>query len=168
MHVGDGVLNQVKGIGQKTTAKLRMNKINSFADVLSNSSQFIEETSGRSQPFGQELRSAVTRILQNSVTLSAYVESSESSNASANIVCKLERNANVKGVVGVAGSEQKSDESIVKYTLFVYTDRPGGILLFKKDVAGSSEHRLACPAKYGRLVRGVSVRDVILRVFVFL
>jgi len=148
---GDGVLNQVKGIGQKTTAKLRMNKINSFADVLSNSSQFIEETSGRSQPFGQELRSAVTRILQNSVTLSAYVESSESSNASANIVCKLERNANVKGVVGVAGSEQKSDESIVKYTLFVYTDRPGGILLFKKDVAGSSEHRLACPAKYGRL-----------------
>eukprot|EP00957_Ditylum_brightwellii_P081451 6196001-Ditylum_brightwellii.AAC.1 len=38
----DGVLNQLRGVGHKTTAKLKMNKIITFADVLEHPSCDIE------------------------------------------------------------------------------------------------------------------------------
>jgi len=40
---GDGVLNQLRGVGQKTAAKLAMNNVRTFADILSKSSNEIEQ-----------------------------------------------------------------------------------------------------------------------------
>ena len=55
---GDGVLNQLRGIGHKTTAKLRFHGILSFADVLTTSSEIMERAAGRDPPFGNEVRIA--------------------------------------------------------------------------------------------------------------
>mmetsp|Transcript_35994 Transcript_35994/g.107608 ORF Transcript_35994/g.107608 Transcript_35994/m.107608 type:complete len:208 (+) Transcript_35994:814-1437(+) len=65
----DGVLNQLRGVGHKTTAMLTMNKIRTFADVLSQPSHTIEQACCRSQPFGQELKAVVKKILQNTLSL---------------------------------------------------------------------------------------------------
>lgn len=71
----DGVPNQLRGVGHKTTAKLRFSKILSFIDVLSVSSEEIERAAGREPPFGKELRIGISKILKNTLHLLACIES---------------------------------------------------------------------------------------------
>jgi hypothetical protein len=143
---GDGVLNQLRGVGHKTTAKLRFGKILSFVDVLSSSSEDIERAAGREPPFGKELRTAVSKILKNTLQLSACVESE--GGVPKYVVCSLARRGAIAGIEHV-----ESDESagIVKYTLVVCTDRPGGCLMFQPNITGTGEYRLPCPRKCGKI-----------------
>jgi ATP-dependent DNA helicase HFM1/MER3 len=143
---GDGVLNQLRGVGHKTTAKLRFNKILSFADVLSSSSEAIEHAAGRGPPFGRELRTAVSKILQSTLQLSAYVESSD--NIPKYVVCSLARR---KPMPGVERVERDESSSIVKYTLAVYTDRPGSCLFFRSNVTLVGEYRMRLPSSCGKV-----------------
>ncbi len=144
---GDGVLNQLRGVGHKTTAKLAMNKVRSFADILSKSSNEIEDACGRSSPFGQELKSAAKKILQSSLSLSAFIEGMDSDSSGKVLVCKLtHRDEN-----GNEGGANQVDRGIVTYTLAVHTDRPGGSLMFRTKLCGPSSHRITCPQKFGRV-----------------
>ena len=144
---GDGVLNQLRGVGHKTTAKLRLNKILSFADVLSSSSEAIERAAGRGKPFGTELRTAVSKILQSTLHLSAYIEKSSANNPEY-VVCSLARREPIAGMEKV---EKDETASFVKYTLAVYTDRPGSCLFFQSNIAGVGEYRIPVPLKYGKV-----------------
>ena len=141
----DGVLNQLRGVGHKTTAKLRFSKILSFVDVLASSSDEIERAAGREAPFGKELRIAVSKILKNTLQLSACVES-EGNNQF--VVCSLGRRRALPGIENV-----ESDESagIVNYTLVVFTDRPGGSLVFQPNISTVGDYRLPCPPKCGKI-----------------
>lgn len=143
---GDGVLNQLRGVGHKTTAKLRFNKILSFADVVSSSSEAIEHAAGRGPPFGRELRTAVSKILQSMLQLSAYVEPSD--NIPKYVVCSLARR---KPMPGMERVERDESSSIVKYTLAVYTDRPGSCLFFRSNVTLVGEYRMRLPSSCGKV-----------------
>lgn len=143
---GDGVLNQLRGVGHKTTAKLRFSKISSFVDVLSATSEAIERAAGRAPPFGKELRTAVSKILAGTLQLSACLEYEGS--VSKYVVCSLARRATMPGAELV-----DSDESagIIKYTLVVYTDRPGGSLVVQPNITSIGEYRFPCPQTFGKI-----------------
>jgi ATP-dependent DNA helicase HFM1/MER3 len=143
---GDGVLNQLRGVGHKTTAKLRFSKISSFVDVLSATSEAIERAAGRAPPFGKELRTAVSKILAGTLQLSSCLE--YEGNVPKYVVCSLARRGTMSGAELV-----DSDESagIVKYTLVVYTDRPGGSLVVQPNITSIGEYRLPCPPTFGKV-----------------
>ena len=146
----DGVLNQVGGVGQKTAAKLAMNNIRSFEDLLSKSSNEIEQACGRASPFGQELRAAASKILQRRLSLSAHIEGMDSETEGNVLVCHVDLEDHIDEHANGAASQDGS-KSIVKYTLAVHTDRPGDSLMFRADIVDPGCHRISCPAKFGRI-----------------
>ena len=144
----DNVLNQLRGVGAKTAAKLAMNKLRTFEDILSKSSNEIEQAFGRKSPFGQELKKIASKIMSRSLTISAHVEGLESSCKPNELVCTLVAPYDSFGSL----EKDEVDESrIVTYTLAVHTDRPGGSLMFRTEISGPSSHRISCPEKFGRL-----------------
>ena len=147
----DGVLNQLRGVGAKATQKLSENGIASFADVLSHTSHDIEHACGRKPPFGQELRSAVSKILQNTLALSAYIEQKETGDPKT-IVVKLGK-PEIESIVNPSTSQQNelNGQRIVTYTLTVHTDRPGGSLMFRTGISTAGEQRIPCPTTFGRI-----------------
>jgi hypothetical protein len=144
----DGVLNQLPGVGHKTTAKLRFNSIVLFNDVLEASSEQIERAAGRTPPFGNQLRVAVHKIVRNTLQLSAKVD--YDGECPTNIICTLTRPQNVPPVEG-AESDSKSNEALVKYTLACYTDRPGNSLFYQPNISKSGEHVFPCPPSFGKV-----------------
>ena len=142
----DGVLNQIRGVGHKTTAKLRFSKILSFADVISSSSEEIERAAGREPPFGKELRTAVSKILKNTLQLSACIDSE--GGIPKYLLCSLARRGAIPGIEHVVSDESAG---IVKYTLVAYTDRPGDCLVFQPNITASGEYRLPHPRKCGKI-----------------
>lgn len=143
---GDCVLNQIQGVGLKTAGKLSMNGIRTFADILSKSSNAIENACGRPSPFGQQLRIVATKILRKSLCLSANLEDVEPFNQSKILVVRL-TTRNEK----VAYDEESGDENLVTYTLSVHTDKPGGSIMFRKNIIGCSVHKVSCPNVFGCL-----------------
>lgn len=139
--VRDGVLNQLRGVGQESTAKLRFNNIVSFHDVINTSEEALEKAAGRSAPFGKKLRQAVAGILSNSLKLAIKTDESENKKY---IVCQLSHHPK-------PGNEtnDESQHVAVKYTLLAYTDRPHGCLFFEQNVESPGEHRFRCPEKFG-------------------
>jgi hypothetical protein len=150
---GNGVLNQLRGVGAKTAAKLAMNSIRSFDDVLIKSSNEIENACGRKSPFGQDLKRVISQIKSKSLSLDARVEGLLDSNSPNELICNLSSD----DMSHTGNNINGSDSRIVTYTLAVHTDRPGGSLMFRTDLNGPSLHRIQCPDKFGRVyVRLVS------------
>lgn len=139
----DGVLNQIAGVGQDTTAKLRSNNISTFMDVLNSSSDGIEKACNMSPPFGNNLKAASSKILQHTLKLSACIQ--ERDRGGTELLIKLERRDQDTSHLDEYGGKR-----IVTYSLLVYTDRPGGLLTFSADVSTESELRIPCPEKFGR------------------
>lgn len=113
----------------------------SFSDVLRSSNEAIEHAAGRRAPFGTELRSAVSKILQSTLHLSADVESEY-------IVCRLSRR---DALGGMEGLEKDETAGIVKYTLTAYTDHPGSCLFFQSNIGSVGEYRMPFPAECGKV-----------------
>ena len=145
----DGVLNQLRGIGHKTTAKLRFHRILSFADVLTSSSESIERAAGRGAPFGNEVRTAVCKILNNTLQLSASIEAAH--DIPQFVVCNLVRRKPTTGMEGLEGIENGESTGLVKYTMAVYTDRPGSCLLFQSNITDTGEYRIPFPSSCGKV-----------------
>lgn len=149
----DGVLNQLRGVGAKTAAKLSMNKMRTFEDIISKSSNDIEQACGRKSPFGQELKKVVSKIMSRSLKLSAVVDGLESNARPNELICDLSAHQ----AVAETAKSTDDDSRIVTYTLTVHTDRPGGSLMFRTEVNSPGSHRIRCPDKFGRIyVRLVS------------
>ena len=141
---GAGVLNQLTGVGAEATAKLRFNKIISFADTLAATEEEIERASGKPPPFGKGLRGAVTKIMRNTLQLSAHVNTTER-----RLMCKLSRRT-IPGVPLLRGVEA-SEGDIVKYSLIAYSDRPGGSMQYLSRVYPDREYQCALPEIYGKV-----------------
>lgn len=142
----DGVLNQIMGVGQKTAAKLAMHNIRTFEDLAAKSSCEIEQASGRASPFGQQLRTAASKILQRRMSLSAHIEGLDDADEDSVLVCQLVRDNENK-----PGTRETDREAIVKYTLVVHTDRPGGALMCRSNIIEPGCHKIVCPSKFGRI-----------------
>jgi ATP-dependent DNA helicase HFM1/MER3 len=142
---GDFVLNQIQGIGLKSASKLAMNGIRTFGDILTKSSNAIEDSCGRTSPFGQQLRTAASKILQNSLGLSAYVQDLDSTIRRKDLVVQLTYRH------GKDSEEYPGNNEIVSYTLSVFTDRPGGIIMFRTNICGPCVHKVSCPNIFGRI-----------------
>ena len=143
----DGILNQLKGVGAHTTTKLSKNGIRTFKDVLSYQSHDIEQACGRKYPFGHELRKAVSKILKNSLTMSAHIENGDSGDQRMIVVQLQESELLTKDIT----DKEIKDRRIVTYTLLVYTDRPGGLLMFRSSISCSGKHQIPCPLKFGMI-----------------
>ena len=140
----DGVLNQIKGVGARTTEMLLKSNVISFEDVCAKSSNEIEQLTNRKQPFGQELRASVAKILRNYLIIRAHIERDEPSGSSF-VVCKVERNYPVD-------SNSSYDQNICWYTLAVYSDQSNGsILMFRENLSNEGEHRISSPNVFGKI-----------------
>ena len=149
---GDGVLNQLGGVGQKSAAKLSMNKIRTFEDIMSKSSNEIEQACGRKSPFGQEIRKAVSKLLSKTLSVSIHMEKCDGTSLNV-LVCDITH----KESQPEERKEIEEESKLVTYTLVVFTDRPGGLLMFRKNICCAKSHRIRCPEKFGRIyVRLVS------------
>lgn len=147
---GDCVLNQLRGVGAKTASKLAMNKMRTFDDILSKSSNEIEQACGRQSPFGQQLKNIVSKIKAKSLKLTAYMEGLESDSKSNELICILS-SPSPDFDADTDKIENTGDSRIVTYTLSVHTDRPGGSLMFRTELSGPGTHKIKCPDKFGRI-----------------
>lgn len=84
-----GVLNQIQDIGQKCTARLKMNGIVSFEQAIAATEDQIEKASGRPKPFGKSLHTIVLKILQEKLVMTAEIEYTRESNIPASVKCHL-------------------------------------------------------------------------------
>jgi hypothetical protein len=138
----DGVLNQLRGVGQATTQKLRSHNISSFLDVINTTDEIIDKSTGRSGNFGVELRKAAIAILEKSLKLSAQI--SEKGWVS----CQLIKNP----FISTHQEFKNTQESVaVRYTLIAFTDEPNGCLFFQPNVEGSGEMNFRCPESFGQI-----------------
>ena len=136
---GDGVMNQLRGVGQEATARLRFNNISSFHDVLNSQQDMLEKAAGRTAPFGSELRKAVYAILRNSLKLSAQISEDQW------VTCQLSRNDKIPND---AFSDGDNQSVTVKYTLIAFTDQPNGCLFFQSNVDEPGEFRFRGPENF--------------------
>ena len=105
-----GVLNQIPDIGQQCTAKMKFNGIVSFQQAMDASEVKIERASGRTSPFGKQVRSLVSRLLSENLKVAAEIEYTRGSNIAAGVLCRLQRFKPV-----LASSDKKN--MTVTYTL---------------------------------------------------
>jgi len=136
----DGVLSQINGVTHEMSESLREHNICTFADVMRASTEDIARACHVTTSFANSLRTATSKILTKTLTLSAWTK--ENSENSLDLMVKLDRK--------VAGSEADEDGGVVSYTLLVYTDREGGLLHYSEEITNSFELVIKAPLKFGR------------------
>jgi ATP-dependent DNA helicase HFM1/MER3 len=146
----NGALNQLMGVGQKTTTSLKFNGITTFEDVIASTEEVIEKAAQRAAPFGAKLRSAVSEILRSTLKVSGEIVFTPGSIIPKAIICCLETNKDAPSLHG--GSEVRSHGTpAVTYTLIVSTDRPGGCLIYQKNISSPGTYKVASPATFGKI-----------------
>jgi ATP-dependent DNA helicase HFM1/MER3 len=146
----DGVLRQIRGISKALSLSLHRGGISTFGDVLKSSDEQLEKTARRAPPFGMELRKACARILQNSLEISATIETAENSSTPSSVTCRLAKKRDVPHD-NLATGRNSNLTPEVTYTLIAYTDRPGGCVLYRTKVAGPGTYQATVPPKFGRI-----------------
>jgi hypothetical protein len=139
----DGVLNQIVGVGQVTTAKLLAAGIKTFDDVISKSGREIEDACGREAPFGEDLRTAASKLLARRLQVKTHLKQEDKKQKSV-LTCDL--TCSDDSFISDNGSA-----NIVKYSLIVYTDLPGGLLTFESDIVRPGVYKIDCPSDCCRL-----------------
>ena len=126
-----------------------------FLDIMTRSSYSLDQISGRRAPFGQEVRTAVATILQNSLTLSASIDDGHEG-CQPMIICNLQKH-HVDDLISdtphsrTHSRASHSNSRVVTYTLTVHFDRPGGLLMFRKHIHCEGVHRVRCPEIFGKI-----------------
>ena len=168
---GDGMLIQLPGLGKKTTTKLKLAGVVSFTDVLMTELSVLEKAAGRKAPFGDELKFAATRILLESLTVTATLDEENKE-----VKCEItsfdveshvipENNTTtesyfdkVKRTMNATTAASKKKLKKASYILVVYSDHPGGLLMWRKDIHEPGIHKVKCPEKWGKItIRLVSI-----------
>jgi ATP-dependent DNA helicase HFM1/MER3 len=147
----DGILNQLRGVGQSTAGCLRLHGITHFRDVLRSSEEELETKGRRLPPFGTQLRAAVLKILLSTLILTASHERSIDASVPSTIVCSLKRNDSMPNHDPLSVTVTDKKTSAITYTLLAFTDRPGGCLFFQSNITSPREITFRCPEKFGRI-----------------
>ena len=145
--VNEGVLNQLNGVGRTTTLSLKFSGISSFADVLGSSNEKIEQAAKRLSPFGSTLKKAVSKILKDTLKMSARIEYAEGTSTPSHLLCKLERRTPIDSL----GAASSSTGPEVSYTLVAYTDRPGGCLIYRRNVSEPGCYSVQVPPVFSKV-----------------
>lgn len=145
----DGVLNQLLGIGTKTTAILKLHGITTFEDVIASNDEMIEKAAHRTPPFGSNLRTVVSKILRGTFKLAAHLEYAAGSTTPCSLVCRLEPRNDIPRLYD--GSSTTSSAPTVTYTLIAYTNKPGGCLFYKRDISSPETFKIDTPPKFGKI-----------------
>jgi ATP-dependent DNA helicase HFM1/MER3 len=85
----DGLLQQVNGISREVASRMKIAGIANFEQVMRASEMEIENAGGRPNPFGLQVKSWVSRVLQSRLTLSATVTFTSGTNLAADVTCTL-------------------------------------------------------------------------------
>ena len=85
------------------------------------------------------------RILQNSLSVSAAIEGTDIDNEKREIVCTIKKSTYNKS------QKSEIDRKLVNYILIVYFDRPGGLLMYRRNIHGEGTHRVSCPKAFGKI-----------------
>lgn len=142
------MLNTLTGVGQQTTTNLKMQGIVKFLDVIGRSPAALEAASMRPPPFGTQLKSAVQRILDSALKLSAHVQSGDGA-APDHCVVSLE----ARNPMNFSGRPKCSNEqAVVTYTLVAYTDKPGSCLYYQEEITNPEDIKFLLPNHFGLLV----------------
>ena len=140
----DGVLNQLQGVGQKTTGRLRMNGITTFEHVQKASTETLENASMRPSPFGSQLKGAVDKIMRSALKLSASIQyQNDNPHTPDSILCKLAAQSSNTSGAETAG---------ITYTLVAYTDKAGSCLFSRESISSPEDIRIPCPRRFGLVV----------------
>lgn len=142
-----GALNQLMGVGPTTAANLKFSGMTTFDHVLAATEEEIEKVAKRGKPFGANLRLAAARILQSSSKISAHLEYVQGSTTPCSLVCTMKPRQGASQ--STAGSVSRAPD--VTYTLIAYTDRPGGCLIYKKDISKRLKLKVDTPPKFGKI-----------------
>ena len=136
----DGVLNQINGVTQEMTARLRASGISTFADAMNSSSEDVMRAINVTETFANSLRAAASMILLRTLKIAACL-----ADGGCELIVKLQRR--------VAGSGGDTHEKAVLYSLVIYTDRSGSLLHFSEDITNPAALCLTLPDKdmYGRI-----------------
>jgi Sec63 Brl domain len=147
---GKSALEQLRGVGVATATSLMMNGISTFADVLASSDENLERAAQRVSPFGMNLRAVVSTIMRSA--LKPKVEILKDGRCGSSVIsCSLEQFHDVPWVESVS-AKKEAMESDVQYSLFVYTDRPGSCLVYRRNISKPCSIRVQCPISAGRVV----------------
>ena len=138
----DGVLKQIGGVTQDLEAKLKSSGIVSFSNVVNSDAQDIAEACGMPVDFGDKLRAAAAMILQCALKLHSHTNKTEDG---LDLIIQVQHNE----VDGFAAQSENAKDN-VKYSLLVFTDRPGGLLLSCDDVSEERQVTVRCPEQFGR------------------
>jgi len=154
----DGLLRQIKGISKSLSYSLHLAGISTFDNVMQSSEEKIEKAASRSPPFGADLRKACSKLLRSRLKISASIETAAGAVTPSSLICSLERVADTEEAVS-SFAEASGKNSDVTYTLVAYTDRPGGGVLFKENIAGPETFKALIPSRFGkisvRLIAGI-------------
>ena len=85
----DGVLQQVNGMSHEVAARLKIAGISTFDQVMQAPADEIENASGRPSPFGLQVKTWVSTVLQSRLKLSAAVTFTTGANLAADVTCRL-------------------------------------------------------------------------------
>lgn len=140
----DGVLNQIGGVTQEMTAKLKASGISSFADAMSKSNEDIMKAIHVTDAFANSLRVAASTILHRTLTLSTGFKEQDD-DGGCKLIVTLKRR--------VAGSIEDIQKKVVSYSLVIFTDRAGGLLHFSDEISNPATLGLRLPKKetFGRI-----------------
>lgn len=84
-----GALNQIDGVGPKITDHLKFHGISTFEHVVQCNDEALERATGKSSPFGKQLKLLVSQILKQKMKVAAEVEYTRGSNTAYNVACHI-------------------------------------------------------------------------------
>lgn len=85
----DGILQQVNGISHEIVGRLKMVGISTFDQVMKASDHEIEKASGRPNPFGLQVKTWVSTVLQSRLKVSASVTYTTGAKLATDVTCSL-------------------------------------------------------------------------------
>ena len=142
----DGMLRQVPGVDSELAEKLRSDgRIVSFVDVMNSNASVLEAAAKRKAPFGSDLIAGVENILEKAMDLRVELS------GDGRIVCYVESRQAVTSTSSSnrnnsnrSGSDLALSRPVV-YTLVVYSDHPGGLLLARDNIKKEGSHYVYLP-----------------------
>jgi hypothetical protein len=129
---------------------LKFNGILTFGDVVESTESAIETAANRMPPFGTSLRSAVSRVLQSTLKVTADIQYNTETDDAIRVECRLAPHDERAKHTGTNTNSNAATPELT-YTLIVYTYQPGGFILYQKKICGPATYGAMYPSKFGKL-----------------
>jgi ATP-dependent DNA helicase HFM1/MER3 len=137
------VLAQFSDLNENILLNLRHHGIFTFQRVLDATENELERAAGRKSPFGSSLITAVKAVVAGQLKIGAKVIVSPETRIPEAVLCNLQSSQ--------TEPERSQPCRAITYTLFAYTDRPNGCLLYRKNISAPEMIKFSCPPAFGKI-----------------